>query len=206
MLLTLSVAVDGLLDLRERLPSVDALRPLSCAGCGRLARDAGRAGLGIVGHGTYERQVLGLGGPDGQAVIPVRRYLCRGCQATTSVLPDQLYPGRWYGAWAILEALVLVFALGLPIDEVRRELGVEASTPGWRSLHRWRRELLAPLWSWLARGLGAQGGCTGRDEARRRLARLLGRHGARPERGVGARVAPLLAHGRPGPDRREGRP
>lgn len=202
ILLTLSVAVDGLLDLRRRLPSVEALRPLSCPGCGRLARDAGRPKLEIVGHGTYERQVLGVDAPGGQAVIPVRRYRCCGCRATTSVLPDLLYPGRWYGAWAILEALVLVFALGLPIDEVRRELGVETSTLGWRSVHRWRRELLAPLWGWLARGLGARGPCTGREEARRRLARLLGRLGERARRGAGARAAPLLAHGRPvGPAR-----
>lgn len=205
MLLTLSVAVDGLLDLRRRLPSVEALRPVSCPGCGRLARDASSHALEIVGHGTYDRQVLGLEAPDGQAVIPVRRYLCCGCRATTSVLPDVLLPGRWYGAWVILEALVMVFVLGLPIDEVRRELGVETSTPGWRSLHRWRRELLAPLWSWLARGLGARGPCAGRDEARRRLVRVLGQRGERPERGVGARAAPLLAHGRPVVDRPEAR-
>lgn len=204
MLLTLSVAVDGLLDLRRRLPSVEALRPLSCPGCGRLARDAGKPRLEIVGHGTYDRQVLGVDAP-GSLVIPVRRYLCCGCRATTSVLPDPLYPGRWYGAWAILEALVLVFALGLPIDQVRRELGVQTSTPGWRSVHRWRRELLAPLWGWLARELGARGSCAGREEARRRLMRLLGRVGERPDRGVGPRAAPALAHGRPVGDRREGR-
>lgn len=204
MLLTLSVAVDGLLELRRRLPSVEALRPLACPGCGRLARDAGRPKLEIVGHGTYDRQVLGVEAPGG-LVIPVRRYLCCGCRATTSVVPDQLYPGRWYGAWAILEALVLVFALGLPIDQVRRELGVESSTPGWRSLHRWRRELLAPLWGWRARGLGARGPCPTRDEALRRLTRLLGQLGERALRGVGSRAAPALAHGRPVGDRSEGR-
>jgi hypothetical protein len=204
MLLTLlSVAVDGLLDLRRRLPSVEALRPRSCPGCGRLARDAGKPALEIVGHGTYERQVLGVDAPGG-VVIPVRRYLCCGCRATTSVLPDLLYPGRWYGAWVILEALVLVFALGLPIAEARRELGVETSTLGWRSVHRWRRELLSPLWAWLARGLGARGPCMSRDEARRRLARLLGQVGERAGRGVGARAAPLLAHSRPVADPREG--
>ncbi|MCO5164804.1 MAG: hypothetical protein M9894_27785 [Planctomycetes bacterium] len=138
-------------------------------------------------------------------MIPVRRYLCCECCSTTSVLPDLLYPGRWYGAWVILEALVLVFALGLPIDEVRRELGVETSTPGWRSVHRWRRELLAPLWGWLARGLGARGLCSDREEARGRLSRLLGQLGERAHRGVGARAAPLLAHSRPVADPREGR-
>lgn len=204
ILLALSVAVDGLLDLRRRLPSVEALRPPSCPNCGRLARDAGSQRLAIVGHGTYERQVLGVDSPGGQTVIPVRRYLCCECCSTTSVLPDLLYPGRWYGAWVILEALVLVFALGLPIDEVRRELGVETSTPGWRSVHRWRRELLAPLWGWLARGLGARGLCSDREEARRRLSRLLGQLGERAHRGVGARAAPRLAHSWPAADHRGG--
>jgi hypothetical protein len=118
----------------------------------------------------------------------------------------------------ILEALVLSFALGLPIDEVRREFGLETAPDqrGWRSLSRWRSALLAPLWGWLARGLGVRGGCKSRD-VRRRLTRLLGQVGARPERGEGARIAALLLHGRvhdresswlpeharPGADRRE---
>lgn len=176
----------------------------------------GQRRLGIVGHGTYERQVLGVVAP-GQVIVPVRRFLCCACLATTSVLPDVLYPGRWYGAWVILEALVLAFALGVPVDQIRREFGVDAETRGWRSLDRWRRELLAPLWGWLACGLAVHGACESRDEARRRLVRLLGGVGARPERGVGARVGPRLLHGRvhdresswlpehgrPGADRRE---
>lgn len=194
---TLSVAIDGLLELCRRLPSVDALRPASCPGCGSLAVTPGRRRLGIVGHGTYERQVLGVGTP-GPVIVPVRRFLCCTCQATTSVLPDVLYPRRWYGAWVILEALVLAFALRVPIDDVRREFGLEPAPDqrGWRSLSRWRSALLAPLWGWLADGLGVQGGCASSDEAFRRLTRLLGQKGARPERGEGARVAPLLLHGR----------
>lgn len=216
ILQTLSVAVDALLELGRRLPSVDALRPASCPGCGSLAVVPGQRRLGIVGHGTYERQVLGLDTP-GQVIVPVRRFLCCACLVTTSVLPDVLYPGRWYGAWVILEALVLAFALGVPIEQVRREFGVDADTRGWRSLDRWRRELLAPLWGWLAGGLGVHGASESRDEARRRLVRLLGGVGARPERGEGARVGPRLLHGRvhdrlslwlpehgrPGADRRE---
>lgn len=218
ILQTLSVALDGLLELARRLPSVDALRPASCPGCGALAVAPGGRRLGIVGHGTYERQVLGVDTP-GSVVVPVRRFLCCTCQATTSVLPDVLYPRRWYGAWVILEALVLACVVGKSIDEVRRAFGLESAPDqrGWRSLSRWRSALLAPLWGWLADGLGVRGSCDDRDEARRRLTRLLGQRGARPEPGEGARVAPLLLHGhvhgresswlaghaRPGADRRE---
>jgi hypothetical protein len=110
-------AVDDLLDLRDgvRLPSVAELRPTRCLICGQAAYVGG--GLRIVGHGVYLRQVLGVG--ERGFEVPVRRYLCRGCERTTSVLPDLLHPRYWYAAGVILEALRLHLVDGLARNAVR---------------------------------------------------------------------------------------
>ena len=155
-----------------RRPSVDSLRPSSCPLCGQLARVAGKA-LGIVGHGTYRRQVLGVTEADVEATTLVRRYLCRGCAHTISVLSDFLHPRRWYAAVVILEALRRHLLEGETEAEVRREFDVPEPAGSWRSLRRWRRALLVTLWFWLGRRLGATTPATTRKEGRRRVAALL---------------------------------
>lgn len=57
---------------RSQLPSVEALRPACCPVGDQPAYPPGER-LGIVGHGTYRRQVLGLFETCGQLVIWVRR-------------------------------------------------------------------------------------------------------------------------------------
>lgn len=167
----LSDHVEDLLD-PLLLPSVDEIRPSSCPLCGELAVRPGRP-LGIVGHGTYRRQVLGLVDVVGEAAIKVRRYFCRGCGHTLSVLADQLHPRRWYSAEVILEALGLHLLEGLSEGEVRRRFQVVVGSESWRSLRRWRCELLFTLWYWLARRFGARGKAETRQEGRRRLRQLL---------------------------------
>jgi hypothetical protein len=199
ILQTLSLAVDALIEYASELPSVEALRPKSCPGCGRLARDDVGCRVWIVGHGTYDRMVLGLhSATAGQLVIEVRRYQCLECGQTTSVLPDVLYPRRWYGAWAILEAVLLVVAGHHTAGGVRRLFSDdEFETPGWRSLRRWKRELAWRLWGWEAKGISVTGPCVGQADARRRLRRLLARGGeARVCPGAGARAGPMLLLGR----------
>lgn len=162
----------------SRLPSVDDLRPCSCPLCGQPARPPGKL-LGIVGHGTYLRQVLGLVEAAKALVIHVRRYRCRGCRTTISVLPDALLPRRWYAGTAILLALRLSLLIGAPAAEVRRRLAQPGETPGWKTLHRWQRGVLAPLWSWIAAQLGFAGRGQGADREQRigRLRKLLSLHG-----------------------------
>lgn len=173
-----------------RLPSVDALRPSSCPLCGELAFRAGER-LGIVGHGTYRRQVLGVPEVEGEAVIRVRRYFCRGCEGTISVLADHLHPGRWYAAGAILEALRLHLLEGSSEREIRRRFGVVIDSESWRSLRRWRSALLVVLWYWLSRRLGFRGKARTRKEGRVRLRRLFSEAG-RPTKPDGARAARTL--------------
>ena len=154
-----------------RLPSVEQLRPSSCPLCGKLAFSPGER-LGIVGHGTYRRQVLGVVEVEGESVTLVRRYFCRGCRHTISVLSDDLHPHRWYAAGAILEALRLHLLEGESERQIRERFGVAVDSESWRSLRRWRSELLVTLWYWLGRRLGVQKKTGARGDGGRRLRRL----------------------------------
>ena len=118
ILRSFSVDIEDLSHL-SRVPSVDELRPSACPRCKNPARRPGGR-LGIVGHGTYLRQVLGRVGASQSLVIRIRRYLGRGCRRTISVLPEALLPGRWYAGAVILLALTLSLLLAVPAGEVRR--------------------------------------------------------------------------------------
>jgi hypothetical protein len=175
MLRPFAVDVEDLVEL-SRLPSVDDLRPCACPLCGEPSRRPGER-LGIVGHGTYLRQVLRAGKA---LLVRVRRYLCRACRRTISVLPEALLPRRWYAAGVILLALVLSLLLGVTAAEVRGRFAEPGETRGWKTLDRWQRQLLAPLWSWVAAQLGfaEQGPGGDRIQRRDRLRKLLRLHGA----------------------------
>ena len=174
---TFPVAVEDLAD-RSRLPSVDELRPHFCPSCGQPARPP-ESVLGIVGNGTYRRQVLGVVGATESLVILVRRFLCRGCRGSISVLPAALLPRRWYAGTAMLLALVHSLLLGKSAVTVRRRMTQGGEAHGWKSLERWQRQLLAPLWSWVAAQIGFAERGPGRDRVQRtdRLRRLLGLRG-----------------------------
>lgn len=132
--------------------------------------------MGIVGNGTYERQVLGLVAASESLVILVRRFVCQGCRASISVLPDALLPGRWYAGTKVLLALVLSLLRGRSAVEVRRGLTQRSETSGWKTLDRWQRGLLAPLWGWMAAQVGFANAkpAGSRVERAGRLRRLLG--------------------------------
>lgn len=169
------VPVESLSTLRC-VPSVAELRPCCCPLCEEPART--EEGLQIVGHGTYRRQVLGLIGGCREALIWIRRFLCRRCRRTISVLPDGLYPGRWYAGGAILLSLVLSLLQGQSDAEIRERFSGSGESSGWKTLERWRRQLLSPLWSWLGRQLGVRARPSDREQIRSRLLRLVSLHGA----------------------------
>ena len=174
-----AVSVEQLIS-RPLLPSVDFLRPESCPCCGQPSRPPGKP-LGIIGHGTYTRHVLGIVEKARQLTIWVRRYLCRGCRKTISVLPADLYPGRWYAGFVVVMSLVLGLLRGIPVDEIRRQAGGDGEGSGWKTLRRWQRQLLSPMWSWLAREVGcATAPAHSREERTCRLRRLLALHSPGP--------------------------
>ncbi len=172
-----SVDVEDLIDI-VRVPSVEELRPASCPGCAGAAHPAS-GDLGIIGHGTYMRQVRGLSA-GGWILIHIRRYLCLGCKRTISVLPNSLHPGRWYAAAAILRALVGALLLSAPIADLRETIGPGDRSPHWTSPARWARQLGRGLWPWHAAELGGPDGLP-REEFLRRLLARGGCHARSPD-------------------------
>ncbi len=169
---SLAISVEQLCARSTGAPSVEELRPRCCAQCGQLAREGGR--VRVEGHGCYSRQVRGLS--ERWILIWVRRYVCRECGHTMSRLPDWLHPWRWYAATVIIEALYR----HLILEETARAIGVRfgrhADATEWRSLRRWRAQLLASatLWGWLGPRLGIGQPALTRYEGRLHLSRLLG--------------------------------
>lgn len=169
---SLSVGVEQLCARSAGAASVEELRPRFCTQCGRVARDGGR--VRVQGHGCYSRQVCGLS--ERWIVIWVRRYVCRDCGHTMSRLPDGLHPWRWYAAAVIVEALYRHLILG----ETARAIGVRFGRNGdareWRSLRRWRAQLLVSptLWGWLGSRLGISRRAESPTQGRLHLTRWLG--------------------------------
>lgn len=154
-------------------PPVEYIRPSSCPKCGALAH-LPDGSSGLVGHGTYVRKVRGVGSPARTVSIRVRRYRCKSCGTTISVLPDVLHPRRRYPAYAIVEALRRHLIKRRPAREIRQQL-TDSTNPAtsWRTLYRWRRALLSGLWGWLGARFGANGPAQSRREGRRRVALLV---------------------------------
>ncbi len=191
---TFSVDLESLSD-PLRLPSVDDLRPSSCPSCSQPARPADSL-MGIVGNGTYKRQVLGLAAAAEPLVILVRRYLCRGCRGSISVLPDALLPWRWYAGTAMILGLVLSLLRGQTEAQVRSQLAKPSQGGAWKTLHRWQHQLLAPLWDWMAAQIGFADHAPEPDQIQRavRLRRLLalrGVHARNPNADIGQAACAL---------------
>ena len=159
------------------LPAADQVRPTSCPACGALAYRPGKP-LGVVAHGSYVRKVRGIGNSGEVISLRVRRFRCRNCNGTISVLPDLLHPRRRYAAKAVFDALLRHLVDRQPARKVRHQFtGSRSRRTSWRSLLRWRRDLLYRLWGWLGARLGAQGPARTRREGRRRLIGLAAEKG-----------------------------
>jgi hypothetical protein len=154
-------------------PSVEELRPRWCVHCGQLARDSDGT-VQVQGHGLYARQVRGWN--EGWIVIRVRRYWCRSCERTMSRLPDWLQPWRWYAAAVIIEALYRYLILKETAREIGIRFGRNPDHQEWRSLQRWRAQLLVSptLWGWLGPRLGIGSAAKSRDDGCVKLTRFFG--------------------------------
>jgi hypothetical protein len=151
--------------------------------------------LQLVGHGLYLRQVRGLT-EVGWIVIWIRRFRCLVCGCTMSVLPDWLHPWRWYAAPVILEALYRHCILGETACSIGNRFGRPSDVTEWRSLRRWRAQLLISptLWGWLGSRLGIVEPARDRSKAAAYLIRLLGSAGQQALSGIeGVREISLTA-------------
>jgi hypothetical protein len=126
----------------------------------------------------YSRQVCGLI-ETGWILIWVRRFLCLACGHTMSLLPDWLHPWRWYAGTAIVEALYRHCVLLEPACVIGVRFGRPGDATEWRSLRRWRVQLLVSptLWGWLGPRLGVTKPASNKLEGKIRLERLLAEAG-----------------------------
>jgi hypothetical protein len=154
--------------------------------CGAPARNP-QGVLQLIGHGLYLRHVRGLT-EFGWIEIWIRRFLCLVCGRTFSVLPDWLHPWRWYAGPVILEALYRHCILDETACSIGRRFGRPAEATEWRSLRRWRAQLLVSptLWGWLGSRLGAVESAADRKQGAVYLIRLLADAGQRALSGVEA--------------------
>jgi hypothetical protein len=93
-----------------------------------------------------------------------------------SRLPDWLHPWRWYAATVIMEALYRYLLLEETARAIGARFGRPADAQEWRSLQRWRAQLLVSptLWGWLGARLGIREPAKSHQEGKRYLSRWLG--------------------------------
>jgi hypothetical protein len=170
---SLAILVEQLCAKSAGAPSVEEVRPSFCVFCGQAARNA-EGVLQLVGHGMYSRQVRGVL-EVGWLIIWIRRFRCLMCGHTTSLLPDWLHPWRWYAGTVIVEGLYRHCILKESAGSIGARFGRPEDATEWRSLRRWRKQLLISptLWGWLGPRLGITQPAFHRSEGRIYLQRLL---------------------------------
>jgi len=150
------------------VPPIEDVRPSRCPHCQHPAwlDDV----LWIIGHGTYTRTVF----VPQKRWIEVRRFLCKKCRKTMSVLGHWILPRRRYAATVILYCLVAYFILGQMARSATESLGLQGPKQAWGILRRWGAELLVSmtLWGWYGPRLGIREATVDREEIRIRLERL----------------------------------
>jgi hypothetical protein len=121
------VVVDSFVDVKswaERTPEVGAVRPARCPRCGAAGCPVGGR-PGLVGHGLRARQVRGPLTADARAAVHtlrVRRYLCRPCAATVTVLPRGATRARHFSATAIALACAMYALSGASLRATRERV------------------------------------------------------------------------------------
>jgi hypothetical protein len=97
------------------------------------------------------------------------------CGHTMSLLPDWLLPWRWYAGMAIIEALFRHCILWESAVSIGVRFGLPDDATEWKSLGRWRKQLLISptLWGWLGPRLGVIKPAIDRSEGKIYLQRLL---------------------------------
>lgn len=126
-----------------RYDEVAVQRPERCPYC--------RAGQCMIGHGWYARSKPLLATLDPPVPVWVRRWLCKMCKRTTSLLPDVLHRYRHYGMAVIAQALLWRYVHGWTWVEIQARLCGEAdpAMPSLDSLMRWGKAFECQAMAWL---------------------------------------------------------
>jgi transposase-like protein len=114
----------------------DSVCPVSCPWCGGESC--------LIGHGYYQRKAK-----DEQRAyfIWVKRWLCKICHRTLSVLPNFLFCYRHYLVRVIQAVVVAFYECGQNWKQVP-ESCAQQGTPGLRTMQRWCKAFAkhAPTW------------------------------------------------------------
>jgi hypothetical protein len=116
----------------------DSLRPEGCPGCGEQNC--------LVGHGYYlrkakdERQVY---------LIRVKRWRCKLCQHSLSILPNFLFPFRHYLVRVIQTVVSACFERNLNWKRIIQGSACQG-TPAVRTMQRWCTAFAGHAPAWLA--------------------------------------------------------
>jgi hypothetical protein len=112
-------------------------RPEDCPNCG--SKDS------LTGHGNYPRKAK-----DAQQVyvVEIKRWKCKVCGQTMSVLPDFLLSFRHYVLWVIQRVLEGRFEQKLSWAELKAECG-ENGVPALSTIRRWCKSFGGEASRWL---------------------------------------------------------
>jgi hypothetical protein len=113
-------------------------RPTTCPNC--------QAEASLVGHGFYVRHALTL---TLVFTLRIKRWYCRVCHRTTSLLPSFLLRFRWYELAVIQTVVVARFEQRRSWGQLTAECSV-AGAPSPRTVRRWCRVFATQAPTWLA--------------------------------------------------------
>lgn len=135
----------GVKDSLDNPPDIDGVRPSHCPGCSAVSLPVGES-IVLVGHGVRIRGLrwkTGCGNQIQDTSIWVRRFLCRRCAVTITVLPTTVEPRQRY-ARDLIVFLLAVWALEhVPAAELR-DLVCDEPHIDWPQLRRWAMGIRLP--------------------------------------------------------------
>ena len=105
----------------------------------------------MIGHGWYARSKPLLATLDPPVPVWVRRWLCKMCKRTTSLLPDVLHRYRHYAMAVIAPALMWRYVFGWTWVDIQARLcdGADPAMPSLDSLMRWGKAFEGQAMAWL---------------------------------------------------------
>jgi hypothetical protein len=118
----------------EEIPNVDRYRPDQCPQC--------QAQQPLTGHGFYRRTLVDVGFDE---YIRVRRYLCRSCKRTVSLLPHFALPYLRFSI-SVISLFLIARLLGGRTLQAAAAAAALAAMPYQRGqfwIRRFRRQAMA---------------------------------------------------------------
>ena len=126
-----------------RYDEAAGMRPKQCPHCGVVGR--------MIGHGCYVRRKPLQATADPPRPVKIRRWKCKACKHTTSLLPDVLHRYRHYVMAVIAQTLLWRYVLGWTWVAIQTGLSDMAALgmPSLDSLMRWGKAFEENALQWL---------------------------------------------------------